>query len=322
MSLEIEIKEIQYFKKVSLNAKKEVRKKLQDLKGRILAGESTGDNLKDFVIVIHDSINKKKEKPYRQLEKMLKGKEGEQILVVKEEIKTKYPRNDIFDVDYMNVNATLQLGVLTSGLEFILKNPEDVSFLCDYDISKKPRLIIPSKSYVSKEPDSEEWELAKGPIQIDYLKFMNFCPNGEKTEPELKIQAYDQITNITHRLLIKIGIENISNYFISKRTFFKDDKSSYVEALDLLKIGNQAPENFRTAYNEEIREEKKGIIKKLTTQESDEKMIKSLLERAVELGMSSEKSIIQGEIPGKSFNIQEYIVIMCNQYEIPYSNSN
>ena len=49
------------------------------------------------------------------------------------------------------------------------------------------------------------------------------------------------------------------------------------------------------------------------------KTIKVKLEKAVELGMHQEELILDGERPGETLNVPEYITTLCKTYEIPYS---
>ena len=56
-------------------ADEKIRKRIETLTKKIIKGEdSTGDLIRDFVIVVHHDLSEEAEQPYRKLEEMLKGK--------------------------------------------------------------------------------------------------------------------------------------------------------------------------------------------------------------------------------------------------------
>lgn len=339
--------------------KKNEDKDMEDIRQRILAGESTGDKIKDFVIAVHGSIEEDAERPYRQLEQMLKGKGGEQVLVVNESIES-YHRGGCFGgVGGTNVESDLRLGVLNSSdlaLEIGDVDLEIPSILFSGNENKGPRLILPTKNYALRESRSKKWGLNEGEVIIPHYNFLDFDPKGEKTESNGFAFRSDMNANRSSRLLVMVGKKDVSKYFRSTRSLYKDD-FSYVAALDLLGIKEQAPADFIVGYYKEVGEAKGHIIsslKKLTSEEKklmdatdyskfrgdrelmDEvafrlnapfdrlkdttRSIESLLKSAVELDMHSEPLVLDGERPGETLNVPEYITTMCKRYKIPYSD--
>jgi len=88
MSLEREADKISGLQQQNSDTKTEadekIRKRIETLRKRILAGGTTGDPIRDYVIVTNETLSEEVEQPYRELEEMLKGREGEQVLVVNE----------------------------------------------------------------------------------------------------------------------------------------------------------------------------------------------------------------------------------------------
>jgi len=358
MGLEKEVQDISELIGKSESVKDEAGKKLQNLRKRIIDGETTGDKIKDFVIAVHSSIDKEAEKPYRQLEEMLQGKEGEQVLVVNESLES-YQEGLMGGT---NVESTLELGVLCSENltleigELDIEMPSFFSSRKNKRENKGPRLILPTKNYASGEPYSDKWELSEGNIIIPYFDFLDFDPEGEKTMSDCFAFRSDQMPHHSSRLLIKVGREDVSDYFKSSMSLYKDD-FFYVKALDLLGIKDQSPRDFLIGYESEIGETKGDIIsslKELVIQERKlvdatdyskfrgnkelmdevafklnaptEKLretrrnIKGRLEAAINLDMHVEPLNIDGERPGEILDVQKYITEMCKSYEVEISN--
>ena len=360
VSLEREIKDFTLSRNRRKRSEELESEKIEKIRRRIISGESTGDKIKDFVIAVHGSIEEEDERPYRQLEEMLRGKKMEQMLVVNESIESYHKGGCFGGIGGTNVESTLRLGVLNSGKLTLEVGDVDLKILSILSSwineDKGPKIIIPTKNYALKESRSEKWGLNKGNIIIPYSKFLDFDPKGGKTEPNGFAFRSDMNANHSSRLLIMVGEKDVSKYFKSTKSLYKDD-FSYVAALDLLGIKEQAPADFIVGYYKEIGEAKGHIIeslKKLTSKEKklmdatdyrkfrgdreimDEiafrlnapfdkledttRSIESLLKSAVELGMHSEPLVLDGERPGETLNVPEYITQMCKRYEIPYSD--
>ena len=378
MSLEKEVGEISGLREQSSDTKaeadEEVIKRIGTLRERILNGESTNDSISDFVIVAHHDISEEAEGPYRQVQRMLEDKKGEQILIVNEKIESGGRDGCFGGSRYTNVESTLRLGVLTSDIIFEIGDGEENFLMLNLPYSRAnltgPRIILPTERYAEKREGGfspKMWELVEGNIEISRFEFHDFDPECEITMPHgIMSSKHGGSINYGHNLLIKAGID-VSDLFRSKRTLFKDDVS-YVEALDLLGIKDQAPNDFVIRYNQEIGEAKGYIVKSLiglleqqglsksritsiydiaerggvvseggaiTPVESRDdafwvslrdrensreagKDIKRKLEAAVRLGMHKEELVLDGEIPGQSFDAQVLIRTLCEIYEVPY----
>jgi len=318
------------------------------------------------------------EPSYRKLESVLKGREGEQILVINENI---YSQG--CDHSYHEwITSSLRLGVLTSDrLRFETGDGEgyyDGRLQTSEEGNLQgPRIILPTKKYAAeiyRRCSPQEWELIEREIQISYLEFdVGFEPDGKRTPLSRRISIVGVPVSGTPipsstRLLIKVGIEDVVECFKSDASLYHDD-FSYVRALDLLGIKDQAPTDFLIKYNEEVGEAKghivKGLIELLEEQGLSKSRIKSIyniaerggviseggaitpvgdkddarvismgarqklnetgrnivrkLEAAVKLGMHNENLVLDGEIPGQSFDAQILIRTLCDKYEVPYN---
>jgi len=359
MDFEKEVASIDELQRQSSGAEEKAKKRLEELRQKIINGETTGDIIKDFSIVVNNTLSEEAEQPYRQLEEMLKGKEGEQVLIVNEDIESFSKIGCLGGYSGTNVNSTLRLGALTSSnLELVIGEMKDFEISSIFsswkDDNKEPRLILHVENHALQDYSSKEWELKKGNIIIPFYDFANFSPDEEKTISTGIAIRSDEMPSYSKKLLIKIGSQNVEDYFRASETLFdgKDD-FSYVEALKLLGIGEQASAHFIAGYNNEIGELKGDIVnklKKLTAEEKrliiatdydqfkgdkdlmDEvafklnapldklretrKNIKSRLESAINLDMHIEPLIIDGERPGETLDVQRYIATMCKKYRI------
>jgi len=163
-----------------------------------------------------------------------------------------------------------------------------------------PRIILPTKRHVEKSNmgfSRYEWRLVDGEIQIPDFEFYSFDVDGERTWPKGMIPFGRHGGNMNSRreLLIKIGSKDVTDYFKSKRSLYHDD-FSYVRALKLLGIEDQAPGEFVIGYTEEIGEEKGDtltrIIELLEKQGLSRSRIKRIYKIAEIKGVLSEGGAI------------------------------
>lgn len=282
MGLEEELSEISGLQNESFNAKtkldEELKERIKTLRKRIIGGESTGDSIMDFVIVTREDISPKAGNPHRQLQEMLNGKVGQQVLVVNEEVEFGWNGGCFGSNRYTHVDSTLRLGVLNSDIIFEIGHEEYGFPLFVHG----PRIILPTERYVEKRGgdfSDKKWGLVERQIQISPFEFHCFNAEGEKTEPYGAMIERQEDGNQSHRdtLLIRVG-EDIPKYFRSYGGLFKDD-ISYVEALDLLGIENQAPEDFLIQYNQGIGEAKKNIIESLRELTIKKSVLKKNIEK-------------------------------------------
>lgn len=338
MPLEEEIEKIRELDKKSSATRSEAYEKLKALQERIREGkEFTGDKIKDFVIGGIGSISEKTAKPYRELDVRLKGKIGDQILVVrKEEEENLIMRLSLFGDGLMprmdsfrEVRTTLELGVLSAKS-------------LNFDIIKGC-MLLPTDNYVKRSYRKDGWKLIEGPINIWWVKFMQ---KDEKVHDPFSLEESDSC-----KLSIRIGDE-VERYF--KRPLRELD-TTYVDALNLL--GAKSPEEFKKQYDKSLYDEKVSVVNRLWgLTESETKLgkkivsisdaakidyspldksdiffcsgkereelieikgqIKRNLERAVKLGMHKEKMELRGNMPGVTIDVPEYISKMCTVYMV------
>jgi len=229
MNLEIEAAKISGLQQQSFDTKtkadEEIRKRIETLKENIIKGGTTGDKIRDIVIVAHETLSEEAEQPYRQLEEMLKGREGEQVLVV---------RVNGSGRDQHHYEALMYLGILDSEeLEFYMSKQEEESIflprshepyeeLLDVE-NRMSSIILPISKYVLKKTgfigeigttSNHKWEMGKDKVKINTLEL------SEKLSDEyyfLKYMPRDLgISGGFHYLKmvsVKVGEENIREFF-------------------------------------------------------------------------------------------------------------
>lgn len=313
MALELDIQNILRLTKNSDSAKSkaskkfsEVSKKFKQLQEKIKSGESTGDKIKDYVIVTLGTLSKNAEKPYRKIEAKFRYAAGSQILIVKQD-----------KGDYMGtigqgcskpsltiIDETLTLGILKSGLEL--------------DIQKGD-IIFPTDKHVIKRGNysNNKWGLKEGPISLDCCEFTylgKYVKTGILIPPQVIITRDNP--NFNHGLMLYLG-EEVEKYF-EKETLLGCTylDTSYAEALNLL--GHEAPGIFQEKYDEKVYQKKLGLItylEELTRLENTREEIQTCLRQTIELGMHKEDLTIKQK-PGIEINVPTYITGMCKQYKI------
>jgi len=252
MVLNSDIKEILELNKRSSSAQSVACEKLKGLQEKIKSGDSTGDKIRDFVIVNLGTLSPDNEKPYRETEARLKDSVGSQILVVEQKESTHGcpgilpPR--YIDPMFIGIDTELRLGVLTSGLEL--------------DIGEG-KIILPTERHARKyglEYSINKWELKECPISLGLYEFMNL---GKEIQKRMTPMPNDLFTPFEHGLMLHLG-EEVEQYFSRNRSLL-DDKcildTSYVDALNLL--GLEIPERFKKKYDENVHQKRVGIINKL-----------------------------------------------------------
>lgn len=223
-----------------------------------------------------------------------------------------------------------------------------------------PKIMFQTNNHAVQEEFKGRWVLKEGYIEVPDYAFDSIDINELKTEILGGAWRSDREKHLSTRLLVNIGRENILKYFKAQNrgTFDRVDDFSYVSALRLLRIGDQAPKDFVIGYENEIGEAKEEIIDALKELVIEEKRlekatdynqfrgdkelwdevafklnapheelretrgnIKRRLEVAVELGMHQEELVLEGERPGERLDVPFYISSMCKTYRVPYSDS-
>ncbi len=351
MGLNPDIKEILELNKRSSSAQSIAFEKLEKLREKIKSGDSTGDKIKDFVIVNLGTLSPNNEKPYRETKARLKDGIGGQILVVKQKEST-HGCPGIIPPQYINpmfigIDTELRLGVLTSGLKLDIEGGE---------------IIFPTERHARKYDRSlrSKWELKEGPISLGLYEFMNL---GKEVKRRRTPMLNDFSSFFEHGLMLHLG-EEVEQYFSRKSPL--DDKcildTSYVDALNLLNL--EIPERFKKKYDENVHQKRVGIINKLeeladkesrlnteiesiygsikhggfmsegaismVEDEDDAKIvsigprmklketreeIQRYLKQAIELVMHKGDLKLKQK-PGMEINVSDYIYGMCEKYQI------
>ena len=345
MDLNSDIEEILELNTKSSSSESEAFEKLKRLQEKIRSGDSTGDRIRDFVIVNLGTLSPDNEKPYRETEARLKDGVGSQILVVEQKqsihgcpgiVPPQY-----IDPMFIGIDTELRLGVLTSGLEL--------------DISKG-KIILPTERHARKYDrySRSKWELKEGPISLGLYEFMNL---GKEVQRRMTPIPNNLFTPFERGLMLHLG-EEVEQYFSRDRGL----DTSYVDALNLL--GQETPERFKKKYNENVYQKRVGIINELEELADRESKLNAEIEsiygsikhggfmrggaisivededdaRAVSigprmklketreeiqryLGQAIELEMHKGDLrikqkPGMEINVSEYICGMCEEYQI------
>lgn len=310
MGLETDIRNIARLNKELSSLQNSLNQQMNALVKKIKGGQTTGDRIRDFVIVYYDishGIEGEAERAYRQLEGRIKGKEGQQILIVEnqeddafkylhcgnESMRGMFPPHDrkIIHSDY-------SLGILAGGLEL------DV---------KEGHVIFPAEKHaVKSEKGREDWSLKDGPIKMHHVPY--FVPDSMDN-------LFKEIDPVSPRILRREQ-KGLSIYLgKDAEKYFRQDvflRKSYVQALNLL--GWEAPADMKEEYKASQHDLKEDIANKLASinlvdPEKHGSKIKDCLSNAVELGMHRED--FKWNTPlGNAKITAERILALCRKFNI------
>lgn len=285
---------------------REINKAFSQLKEKVKQGETTGDPIRDFVIVYHNTLaNEDLEKPYRELAE--RAQAGQPVMLVE---RSKGGRTDALGGRFMpRIDIDWKLGILAAGLEFDIK---------------KGNIIFPMEKYVSlwdREFSRMEWSLADGPISMGYFEIIFL---GKNIGEPLGIPGIGPLENSLH---IYFGKEVEQQFMCNGKP-----DTSYVQALKLL--GHEAPEAFMKQYAEERQQQKMAVLTRLEDlakkrtavdmkngwQAGNERKhiiqdIRQCLTEAVGLGMHNEKFKYSPR-SGVEVDVPAYITALCGKYRV------
>ena len=253
------------------------------------------------------------------LEERIKGKQGQQILVVREQRYQDFGQY-IGDRVRDNHDIKISLGMLTH-------KPL---------IEDQTRLLIPTEQYVERRVVNDgvmrNWERREGSLPLRKIILLNSL-SGEKPQPQFIPARFpcgailDQQNG--RSLLVAVGEEEVSMYFAKGGPFRNNGvlDNSYVEALDLLGH-NVVPLLFRRAYQHFV--ERRALdtfttLEKLTAQEKYshdqekgilQERIRLALFDAFEVDMHKEPLTIQGHNPGVTVDVPAYLRHVANVYKL------
>jgi hypothetical protein len=292
----------------------DIRTQFSVLQQRIKNGESTGDPIKDFVLVYY-GVHEETEKIIRGIFQKTEQAIGKPILTIyKQEHMngcTGMGNPDSISPYHFSIETTYRLGILGQPLR-----PDTASQL----------LIFPTGKQAIKR-DYGMWKLHEGDIAISTWEFHYL---GNKVERRMGHTDPNHL-DYHHGLSIFIGDE-VEQYFrnphgdlsleleeFKAQIHGKWIDPSYAEVLHLL--GQKVPEEFEVKLEERTTREKQEVIDALlnntgVSEESEVRSIKKRLERALELGMHTEDRTIPLKYPGSNLHIPTYIKDMCKTYKV------
>ncbi len=343
--------EILRLEKDTKNTISKNNKKIETIKEKIIKKElSTGDNIKDFLIILNSSLNQEMDGELRLLKNKIMDKQGEQILVDRTRV-GKHGKDGCFSSSYeIEENEELRIGIIKGELNF--------------DLSSYNILIPTEKHAIGKgrnilELNDRKFQLVSEPIKIQaidffdgFLKLTPIFGYGEemghntlrgrfmdnKTRVILgndQVELYFKLSkdlgfyeHLDDMLSGKMDKESIANWLEHYRIF----DLSYVDALNVL--GLDIPGEFKTQYDDKSYKRKIEIIEDLEKQTKEESLLENkvnltrelrdelrlvkrdiaiTLMEAIELKMDKEKFTLK-KAPGVTMEVSEYISALLNKY--------
>ena len=277
--------ESEYLNVLESNKEKteETSNKLAEIRARIKNGESTGDKIKDFMIVYYSNVSYGAvDDSLRLLQGNIDKHQQEQILVINkcETVKgcTGYGHPGFYGLD-----ESLRIGLLQGDLDFDL-NSGSIVIPTGKHVQKgwtHNQIVLPPKPQKIELLSKGEWELFEGPIAISGYEFSKI----DNDLPHRRLREEVGERDLGSNLRILVGNWNVELYFKlpeihlwdilrEKQKGAIDDKeidnlvnkfggldTNYVTALELL--GKDAPAEFKEKYNKKLKEEKYKIVYEL-----------------------------------------------------------
>ena len=293
MSLQTDLNELLLLKEKSADISNEQSNKLKEIREKINKGETTGDNIRDFVVYYCGEIRPDIEKPFRDIESRVKA--NAEVLVIHMDKKPPEMSDPPKPNPMMYEHFEYQLALLKSdGLKL--------------DIRKG--LDFPTGTYALHHGHfEEEWAIVKKDINLSLVECFGMS-RDIIVDPVIRETMIGD-SNPT----ILIG-SDVTGYY--KRNSHRD--ISYVEGLNLL--GKKAPLDFQEKYDKRLILEKESIIEELleiTLMKDSNKYrrkIEQHLNRAVRLGMHTQELTLQGHTQGITIDVSRYIRALCMEYKI------
>lgn len=350
MGIEEILREIGRLKGESAESQGKANAEFQELRKRIEDGGSTGDSVRDYAIACLCSMDPTVEKPHRDFAEKLAGRKGSEVLFVHKTEQERLANGEgCFPAYFTRVHKVLQLGVLTSDVQFDIK---------------RNGILVPTEAY-AELCDYGDWQRKEGSLKIWRLDMIPDFMHWLLLEPDDDALSFKRHQREEYTFAVHVG-EEVQKYFAADGRF----DVSYVQALKLL--GREAPADFQRVYDRELHKEKLtllGDLRELTERDSRlehelerlykpvrtsgerkvivdigdviedipdsgegsrvalseyrrdlkqaREKITRLLRNALDLGMHETPWELRGDAPGITINVPVYISKLCEKYEIP-----
>jgi len=339
-SLENELRELNEFSQQAQSTLTGQKEKLEKIRQQIKNGETTGNPIKDFLIVNNKSEDGDIGKRLYGLQKEINENQGRKVLVLTHH-KTFSEQTGCFGGGYLSINLELlHLGVINGNL--------------GVDVNKE-ELLIPTSKYYSGD------KLHDGQIQIPLTEIVcidNWGPAYAFGMLRGCMQSWHEHSQNAHRMTILSGDKAVDTYFRIPSWMFDgmlfekllaDIKQgeadnwvavyknlpaqhtsqmqyhTYVKALRALEL--DVPPDFKQAYDTAQKKRRTEVLEKLnqsvnnckTSFDDLEKELKPKLAELVELGIADEHSQIT-IAPGVEVDIAKYIRGLCEKYNTSTKN--
>lgn len=271
-------------------AEAQAREQVKLLRERIQAGESTGDHIRDFVILSY-GINPEVEQKFRDLEAKLSEHQGEFVLMVTK--REHFPGCTGFghkprDDEYV-VEEEIYIGVVASGE-------------LDLDTTRIHGASLPTGSHTRcRDMWRSEVELAEGNMSPGFLNDLALIGVEFKRRSH-RFSLHDDGPD--YHIDVKVGDDEVKAWFEAKGKkyliVFQKSAKMLGRSLDSAPELEAQNESRRAAISKRLIElAQAGDAPKVVEE------IKRLLAEAVELGMGGNSLISVAEL--------------CSKYEVPIS---
>lgn len=259
-----EIKELEELKNKSNKAAENYYTKIHELNENIMNGWTTGDKIRDFVILSCNSLNNKEiETSLNNLEEKLKGNKGKEILVISQK-DTIEGCTGFGHEGYIGIDEMKRMAILSDETFYLKIKPDYNSnenlFYSTFDYA----IEIPTEKHVFLEERTENWQLVNGSIYLSPVEIQNLV-NELRDSIELFGRAYDRMDNLPISGAVQVYTgEDVGLYFklgyhFKHATTLKGkEKKDYAkEVLELLGKVQSTSEPF---YTKTYKQGKKLLI--------------------------------------------------------------
>jgi len=225
MSLDSDINEIQELHRQSTDIEQKALKKSNELRENIINGKTTGDNIRDFLIVYHGTfVDGDVGQKLRVLKEDIHINQNESILVI-ETVESLQGCTGFGHSGYVDENEFMKMGIINGELNFNLKK-ESLSLETFFN-KTNGNILIPTSKYIRSLNKGKDWETQEGNLPIESYNFINL-DNELPLKMPFSVEYHGQ--SLQNSMKIFIGYEAISEHFENNKFFI----GTYPRALELL----------------------------------------------------------------------------------------
>ncbi|MBI4451718.1 hypothetical protein HY642_07125 [Candidatus Woesearchaeota archaeon] len=283
---------------------------LKQLQGAVAKGETTGDRIRDYVLLFHGTLAEEAAKPYLMLQDALKP--GLSVLVVSErshELWRDHHSGCVPRFPAQPVEDSAKFGIVTGQL--------------DVDM-KEGCLVLPMACYVSRSRRSA-WHKHEGNMQLYWTELLTW--DELKAVAELRVPYVPPIIPQSRAGIPKDFVEmlarsdpcamvhimagkDVDTYFAGKLSGHRD----YTKAMRML--GSDAPGWFSEHYDKEIAEKRAAVLAAVQdVAYGRHKDVVQWLRDALDVGLHESDETITGR-KGVVIRLKDLVAGLCEEYKI------